>query len=494
MQLSLDSKFRDLYEHPLGRDIIDRLLYQIGKPDWPVSKIGGKRLKSLKRLAEMKVNPQIFGAALDLLNAERGMLSGSETAPSRAWWKEAVFYRVCPRGFSSDGIRGIAHKLSYIRGLGADAIWLRPVCDFAGSGDGYGCWDYYGINKETGTMRDMEALIVSVHRHGMKLVMDLPVNHTAGCNWDNPAVRQELHRITRWWLGKGVDGLNLCEIYYVSMTDALVNGVELSGELIAPTSVGLYFYGPRLHEYLRELRREVFMPYNAFIAGAASGVGPMGGRLLSDEYREELDMVVKTDCLEIPGSAYSGDNPHHLAHMRNYFHKNLNADLGHGWHALFYNKNDSPRMLCKIDPAGQYAEPLAKMLAVLQFTLRGTPFIEYGDEIGARDYTALQWDEAARQQEVNESVLRFYKKIIALRKKTPACIYGALEFVNMQDERMLCFRRLHDEGSVFVEVNLTDAIVTSVNPEGAMFVLGNYRNLISEMQPYEARVYVYFAN
>ena len=555
MQLSLDSKVRDLYEHPLGHDLIDNLLLQMGMPDWPIDKTGGMRFRSLKQLASIKVSPHFANAVLDLLNSEPDVPSHEETTISPVWWKEAVFYQVCPRSFTDEGIKGIIGKLDYLREMGINAIRLSPIYDSPGHDSGNGIRDHYSVMPDIGTVRDMDILVSAVHKRGMKLIMDLGVNHTSDehpwfqhalnneaspcrdfyffrkghggnppnnwtshsggpawnyyphqdvwalhlfskkqmdLNWGSPALRNEIHRIIRWWLSKGVDGFCLDNVNYISKFDGLPDGDELIGEILKPTGVERYFYGPWLHEYLRELKYEVFMPYNAFLAGATQGVGPMGGRLLTDEYREELDLILGNDHLENPGKTCFDDYQYDLKHLKSFYMKHLDVDGGHGWNTLFYNNHDVPRMPVKVDPSGEYAEPLAKALAVLQFTLKGTPLICQGDEIGARDHDMMQWDEITRQQDVHESVWRFYQKIIAWRKKTPACVYGALEFWDARDEQLICYQRIHGEGSIYVEVNLTNEIATSTNPEGAMFVLGNYRNLVSEMQPYEARVYVYF--
>jgi len=597
MQLNLDSKISDIYNHPLGQDIIDKLLLQLGKSDWSISKVGSMRLKTLNRIVGKKIGKHFFNAVLDLLNSEQDVPCDEETEPTPAWWKEAVFYQVYPRSFTREGLKGIYGKLDYLCDIGVNAIWLSPVYDSPNDDNGYDIRDYYNIMQEFGTIRDMEVLIGGIHKRGMKLVMDLVINHTSDehpwfqealrneaspyrdfyffrkgrgdkppnnwtsffggsawnyypkqdiwalhlfskkqmdLNWESPALRAEIHRMIRWWLGKGVDGFRLDVINYISKYDGLPDGDEFIGELMKYTGVERYFYGPKLHEYLREIKQEIFAPYNAFSVGETPGIGPMAGRLLTDDYREELDLIFSFDHLEAPGMTRFDDYVYDLTHLKNFYIKHLNVDKGHGWHTLFYNNHDNPRMLSKIEPSGEYAEPLAKMLAVLQFTLRGTPFIYQGDEIGTRnenftsideitdvesqglykDFLAagltpeeafgrvlagtrdharamIKWDEVGRQQEVYESVWRFYQKIIAWRKKTPACVYGALEFWDAGDDKLFCYSRSHDEGNIFVEVNLTAEIATSVNPDGAMFVLGNYRNLVSDMQPYEARVYVY---
>jgi len=533
---------------------------QSSMPDWPQEKISELRLKSIKRLTGRTPDASFYNALFDLLNSEPDAPSSEVTTSGHAWWKEAVFYQVYPRDFSSEGLRGIINKLDYIRELGAGAVILGPVCDSSGNSGACAIRDFSKILPELGTMRDMSALIAGLHKRGMKLVMDLAVNHTSDehpwfqdalhnekspyrdfyffrkgrgnmppnnwtslnggpawsyypqqdiwvlhlfskkqpdLNWESPMLRNEMHKIVRWWLSRGVDGFRLNAINCISKYAGLPDGDELMGELMKCTGAERYFYGPRHHEYLRELRREVFMPYNAFLAGEALGIGPMAGRLLTDAYREELDLIFSSGHLETPDMTEIDDYQYDFTYLKDFYRTHLNADSGHGWHALSYYNHDNLRMLSKIDPLGEYAEPLAKLLAVLQFTLRGTPFVYQGDEIGARNEdientrVIMGWDEVARQQEVKESVWRFYQKIIAWRKKIPACVYGALEFMETEDARIFCFCRIHEEGNIFVEVNLSPEIAISANPEGAMFVLGNYRNLVSDMQAYEARVYVY---
>jgi len=626
MQLSLNSKVKDVCKHPLGRDIVEKLLLQLGKSSWLVDNpiVGNLSLKTIKVIVGKKVGPGFFDVVLDLLNSELDSPRADIVSPTPAWWKEAVFYQVYPRSFTDQGIPGIIDKLDYLQNLGVDAIWLSPVYDSPNDDNGYDIRDYYSIMREFGTMEDMDALISGLHSRGMKLVMDLVVNHTSDehqwfkealdnesspyrdfyffrkshanrnghddraehdssislgdkksydgkppnnwtsffggpawnyypeqdiwalhlfskkqmdLNWENPALREEIYKMVRWWLAKGVDGFRLDVINYISKFEGLPDGDDFIGQLMKYTGVERYFYGPRLHEYLKELRQEAFEPFKAFSVGETPGIGLRAGRLLTDEYRKELDLIFSFDHLEAPGKTRFDDYQYDLVHLKDHYVKHLNFDGGHGWHTLFYNNHDNPRMISKIDSSGLYAKPLAKLLAVLQMTLRGTPFIYQGDEIGAKnenfasmddihdveshgiynDYLAeglgpeaafkrilagtrdharvmMKWDEVLRQQGVNESdadlsVLRFYQDIIRWRRQTCACVYGTLEFLDAKTKDVFRYKRLHEDGNIFVEANLGINAAKSASQEGFMFVIGNYSDGFGDLRPYEVRVY-----
>jgi len=400
MKLGLNSKVKDLCKHPLGRDIVEKLLLQIGKPDRLVDNfiVGNLRLKTLKRLTQKKVGADFFDAVLDLLNSERDTPRTDDVAPAPAWWKEAIFYQVYPRSFTNQGLLGITEKLDYLQSLGVDAIWLSPVYDSPNDDNGYDIRDYYNIMHEFGTMDDMDALIDGLHARGMKLVMDLVVNHTSDehswfqealanenspyrdyyffrksadgnppnnwtsffggsawnyypdqdiwalhlfskkqidLNWENPNLRQDIYKMVRWWLDKGIDGFRLDVINYISKPQGLPSGNEFIGQLMKYTGVEKYFYGPKLHEYLQDLRREAFSPHNAFSVGETPGIGLRAGRLLTDAYRQELDLIFNFDHLEAPGKTRFDDYKYDLAYLKQFYIKHLNADKGHGWHTLF---------------------------------------------------------------------------------------------------------------------------------------------------------------
>lgn len=365
--LTINNRIKDIYANPVGRDIIRKLLLQMGHSDIIVKNpvVGNLKLKSLPRLSMGYVDKGFLDTFLELLNSEPDTPRTDSCPVTHAWWKEAVFYQIYPRSFkdsSGDGIgdlRGILEKLDYIKMLGVDAIWLSPIYDSPNDDNGYDIRDYRKIMTELGTMEDFEKLLEGIHTRGMRLIMDLVVNHTSDehewftkainepdsqygdyyifrdkpnnwtsffsgsawkyikerreyalhlfsnkqmdLNWENPTVRREVKDMVSWWLQKGVDGFRMDVVNYISKRDGLPGGNEKIGALMGYYGVEHYFYGPHLHEYLRELKREAFAPFGAFSVGETPGIGMEMSKLLTADYRGELDMVFSFDHLETPG-------------------------------------------------------------------------------------------------------------------------------------------------------------------------------------------------
>jgi oligo-1,6-glucosidase len=598
--LSLNSKIREVYAHPLGRDIVDKLLLELGKPVWLVNNpvAGGLTLGAIKKLLLKRTGSGFFNTVLDLLNSEPDTPDNNPVTSQPAWWKEAVFYQIYPRSFGKNGtscvLRGILSRLDYLRALGIDAIWLSPVYDSPNDDNGYDIRDYYKILPEYGTMDDMDALIAGLHERGMKLVMDLVVNHTSDehpwfqsalndenspyrdfyffrksdgkppnnwisifsgpawnyypkqdvwalhlfskkqmdLNWECPALREEIYKMVRWWLAKGVDGFRLDVINYISKPPGLCDGDPFIGSLMAFTGIEQYFYGPKLNEYVKELRAKAFDPYNAFSVGETPGIGIQTGRLLTDSYRRELDLIFSFDHLLPPGHTRFDSYRYSLSYLKLVYQTHLNADLGHGWNTLFFNNHDNPRMVSKIDPEGLFSAQLAKLLAVLQLTLRGTPFLYQGDEAGAcnvkfgsldeitdiesknlyaeliktmpaeqalkkiltgtRDHARapVDWEEHERQRNTADSVWRFYRDLIVLRRSSKALIYGELEFLRPRDKKLLSYTRRSGTECFYIEANLTPKKRKSRAKPDAVLLSGSYgKSGDKVLRPYEARVY-----
>jgi oligo-1,6-glucosidase len=598
--LSLNSKIREVYSHPLGRDIVDKLFLELGKPVWLVNNplVGGITLGTIKKILPRQTDSGILTAMLDLLNSEPDTPDNNQVTSQPTWWKEAVFYQIYPRSFGNNGtsgvLRGILSKLNYLRALGIDAIWLSPVYDSPNDDNGYDICDYYKILPEYGTMDDMDALIAGLHERGMKLVMDLVVNHTSDehpwfqsalndenspyrdfyyfrksggkppnnwvsffsgsawnyypkqdiwalhlfskkqmdLNWECPALREEIYKMVRWWLEKGIDGFRLDVINFISKAPGLGDGNPFIGELMMFTGIERYFYGPKLNEYLKELRAKAFDPYKAFSVGETPGIGIYAGRLLTDSYRRELDLIFSFDHLVSPGHTRFDNHRYSLSWLKHVYMTHLNADLGHGWNTLFFNNHDNPRMVSKIDPEGLYTVPLAKLLAVLQLTLRGTPFLYQGDEVGVcnvkfnsideindiesknfyaeliktmppdkafqrilkgtRDHARIpiDWEEHERQRNTADSVWRCYRDLIALRRSSQALIYGELEFLRPHDKNLLSYTRRSGTDFFYIEANISPVKRKSKAKTGAVLMFGSYgKSADKVLRPYEARVY-----
>ena len=598
--ISLQSKIKEVYAHPIGRDVMAKLLLQMGKSEKLVTNpiIGNMKLKTIARLAQKHLDIGFFHTLIDLLNSEPDVpkaYEGSEI--TRTWWKEAVFYQIYPRSFADsngDGIGdigGIIKKLDYLQELGIDAIWLSPVYDSPNDDNGYDIRDYFAIMKEYGTMEDFDRLLEEVRRRDMKLIMDLVVNHTSDehkwfkdalnnpnskyrdyyifqkspkdmppnnwtsffsgsawnyyeeqdiwafhlfskkqmdLNWENPCLRREIADMVRWWHEKGVDGFRLDVINYISKKKGLPQGHPTIGSLMGYYGIEHYFYGPKLHKYLRELRKEAFAPYNAFSVGETPGVGMQMAKLLTADYRAELDMIFSFDHLENPGKTRFDDYHYDLNYLKAYLIDWTRNYVGHSWMSLYFENHDNPRMVSKINPDVNFHAPIAKLLAVIQLTAKATPFIFQGQELGAanhnftdisqfrdvesiglynelapnigeeaafarvlagsRDHARMPmvWDNDAYA----DGVLAFYKAIISLRKQNPAFVYGDVEFAHIKTKDYFAYYRRLNNDVFFVECNFCErAKGKSRAKAGYNLVLSNYDDETAQLAPYEVRIY-----
>jgi len=473
MKYTLKSKVRDVWKNPVGHDILAKILLQLKLPTILITNpiISHLSLKRVKALAKGRLSEGFFETLIDLLSSVKDPPNnGSAEEIEEAWWKEALFYQIYPRSFmdsDSDGVgdlNGILMQLDYLKSLGVDALWLSPIYDSPNDDNGYDIRDYEQILDEFGTMEDFEALLDGIHQRGMKLIMDLVVNHTSDehtwfqkalnepsspyrnyyflqpatestppnnwtsffsgsawnhyeeqklwglhlfskkqmdLNWENPALREDIYEMIRHWLDRGVDGFRLDVINYISKRPGLPYGDETIGQMMGYCGIEHYFYGPRLHEFLREIREKAFAPYEAFSVGETPGVGMEMSKQLTASSRGELDMVFSFDHLETPGHTRFDDYVYDLNYLKKYL---IDWTLNYGndcWQTLFYENHDNPRMVSKVDPSKQYRAQVAKLLGMLSLTLKGTPFIFQGQELGAvnkefKDITQIKDVESIR--------------------------------------------------------------------------------------------------
>lgn len=620
--LTVKSRIRDIYANPIGRDIIKKILLQTGWDEWVItnSLVGRVPLEWIPTLTMGKLDRGFLDTLIELLNIEQGA-QGAESEAARAaaassaaaaassgagqhpaWWKEAVFYQIYPRSFNDsngDGIgdlQGIIQKLDYLKQLGVDAIWLSPIYDSPNDDNGYDIRDYQKIMAEFGTMEDFDRLLEGVHARGMRLIMDLVVNHTSDehewyqravhdptskygdyyifrdkpnnwtshfsgsawnfveergqyalhlfskkqvdLNWENPAVREEIIRMVGWWLGKGVDGFRMDVVNFISKRTGLPDGNLMIRRMMGSCGVEHYFYGPRLHEYLKELNKKAFEPYGAFTVGETPGVGMEMSKLLTAPGRQELDMVFSFDHLETPGHTKFDDYAYDLN-----FYKKIMIDLMEGYAkecqiSLFYDNHDNPRMISKVNPDPQYRDVLAGLLAVMQLTLKGTPFIYQGQEMATTNVNFSSMDELRDVESINlyaelrktmsedqafKRILagtrdharamidwngvepagsgfrsfRLYRRLIALRKAHRALVYGDIEIVNKGIKDLFTYYRSSREEKFYIECNLDKGMLQRKSglPRGEL-LLSNYADESGKptapsttLRPYEANIW-----
>ncbi len=417
---------------------------------------------------------------------------------TRRWWKEAVVYQIYPRSFmdsNGDGIgdlRGIIDKVPHIKGLGVDVVWLSPHFDSPNADNGYDIRDYRQVMAEFGTMADFDELLATLHDAGIRLIVDLVVNHSSDehvwfaesrtsrdnpyrdyyiwrpddgngppnnwtsiftgsawqkdeatgdyylhlfatkqpdLNWDNPAVRGEVYDLMRFWLDKGVDGFRMDVIPFISK----VPGLPDLPEDIRAKPQFLYANGPRVHDYLQEMRREALEPYDTMTVGEAFGVTLAQTPLFVDDRRGELDMIFQFDTVEIDRGADGKWKSWFLPDFKAIFARHDAALDTHGWPTAFFSNHDNPRIVSRYgDDRPQWREKSALVMAALLLTLKGTPFIYQGDEIGMTNYPFTDiaqfddlWVKGMWRQEVDsgrvtpEAFLANQNKVSRDHSRTP---------------------------------------------------------------------------
>ncbi|WBL17686.1 glycoside hydrolase family 13 protein [Sutcliffiella sp. NC1] len=369
----------------------------------------------------------------------------------KKWWKESVVYQIYPRSFmdsNGDGIgdlKGMTSKLDYLHELGVDVIWLSPVYESPNDDNGYDISDYQAIMDEFGTMKDWEDLLAGLHSRGMKLMMDLVVNHTSDehkwfvesrkskdnpyrdyyvwrpgkedgiepnnwtsffsgsawqkdeetdeyflhlfskkqpdLNWENQKVRQEIYDMMTWWLDKGIDGFRMDVINLISKVDGLPS--TPSGKRY--DWGGDYFMnGPRVHEYLQEMNREVLSKYDIITVGECPGASTEDAAQYANKEQTELNMIFTFEHMDIdsgPGGKWDV-KPWELKDLKDVMTKWQKGLEGKGWNSLYLNNHDQPRMVSRFGNDKEYRVESAKMLGTFLHMMQGTPYIYQGEEIG----------------------------------------------------------------------------------------------------------------
>ncbi|MGG4471567.1 alpha-glucosidase [Paenibacillus alvei] len=364
------------------------------------------------------------------------------------WWKEAVAYQIYPRSFmdsNGDGIgdiQGIISKLDYLKNLGIDIIWVCPIYKSPNDDNGYDISDYKDILSEFGSMTDFDQLLDEVHARGMKLIMDLVINHTSDehpwfiearsskenkyrdyyiwhsgidgeepnnwesifggsawqydemteeyylhvfskkqpdLNWENSSVRQDLYEMINWWLNKGIDGFRVDAISHIKKVAGFPNMPNPENKRYVPSFDG-HMNRPGINTFLDELKRETFDNYDIVTVGEANGVSVEEADLWVGEENGKFNMVFQFQHLELWNkSVNNGLDIHALKNTLTKWQKGLEDN---GWNALFFENHDQPRSVSTWGNDKEFWAESAKCLATLYFLMQGTPFVYQGQEIG----------------------------------------------------------------------------------------------------------------
>lgn len=378
----------------------------------------------------------------------------------RQWWHSSVVYQIYPRSFkdsNGDGIgdiNGIREKLDYLKELGIDVIWLSPVYKSPNDDNGYDISDYCDIMDEFGTMEDMDNLLKEANERGIKILMDLVVNHTSdehkwfieakkskdneyrdyyiwrdkveghepnelgSCfsgsawqydettgqyylhlfskkqpdlNWENEKVRNEVYKMMNFWVDKGIGGFRMDVIDLIGkVPDEMITG-----------------NGPKLHEYLQEMNKAALEGKDLLTVGETWGATPDVAKLYSNPGRKELSMVFQFEHIgldQIEGKEKWDIKPLELLELKKVLSKWQTELEGQGWNSLFWNNHDLPRIVSRWGNDKEYRIESAKMLATLLHGMKGTPYIYQGEELGM---TNVRFDDINDYNDIES--LNMYK-------------------------------------------------------------------------------------
>lgn len=481
-------------------------------------------------------------------------LSPTQSRPQ--WWKNGVIYQIYPKSFqdtTGNGIgdlQGIIQRLDYLQKLGVDAIWITPIYVSPQVDNGYDVADYCAIDPTYGTMQDFEQLVEQAHQRNIRIIMDMVFNHTstehqwfkaaqdpqspyhpfyiwrgddaatppnnwrskfggnawkwndrvgkhylhlfateqADLNWENPQVRSELQKICHFWADKGVDGLRLDVINLVSKNQDFPNDNQGDGRRF-------YTDGPRIHEFMQELSREVFQPRNLMTVGEMSSTSLEHCQQYANNQGSELSMTFNFHHLKVDypnGEKWTHAKPDfvELKQIFNYWQQGMH---GKAWNALFWCNHDQPRIVSRFGDEGKWHQQSAKMLAMVLHGMEGTPYIYQGEEIGMtnpnfteisqyRDVESLNMFTELREQGMDEDLLM---KILAQKSRdnsrTPMqwnngsyCGFSQVEpWIGVGRAEINVEQALADEQSVFY----TYQRLIALRKQYPIFIEGSYQDL-----------------
>ncbi len=410
---------------------------------------------------------------------------------TQQWWKESVVYQIYPRSFNDsngDGIgdiKGITEKLDYLKELGIDVVWLSPVYKSPNDDNGYDISDYKKIMDEFGTMEDWEEMLDGMHRRGIRLVMDLVVNHSSDehtwftearknkdnpyrdyyiwrpgregeppnnwgsffggsaweydeeskeyflhlfskkqpdLNWENPTLREEVYDLMKFWLDKGADGFRMDVINLISKTPGLPDA-----EITSPERYqwgGDYFVnGPKFVDYMTEMNEKVLRRYDAMTVGEMPMATPEDGKQYTNEENGIVNMLFQFEHMDVTsGPGGKWDQqPWKLSELKRIISKWQTELHGKGWNSLYMENHDQPRSVSVFGDDQTYRVESAKMLAAWLHFLQGTPYVYQGQELGM---TNVYFDSIDEYEDIE--TLNMYHEQVHQKGEKPDKVLKAI--------------------------------------------------------------------
>ncbi|RPJ27898.1 MAG: alpha-glucosidase [Chloroflexi bacterium] len=420
---------------------------------------------------------------------------------NKAWWKEAVVYQIYPRSFydsNGDGIgdlRGIVQKLDYLKELGINIVWLSPVYKSPNDDNGYDISDYQDIMDEFGTLADWEELLAGMHKRGIKLVMDLVVNHSSDehrwfeasrkskdnpyrdfyiwrpakdgrepnnwrsffggsawqydeqtgeyylhlftkkqpdLNWENPLVREEVYKMMNWWLQKGIDGFRMDVINMLSKVPGLPDAPVVTRDRYQ-FGGQLYVNGPRLMEFLTEMKQKVLSRYDILTVGETPFVTTQEAIMIANEETGALKMVFQFEHMDLSaetGAEVGTIKPRKLSGLKDVMTRWQKGLENRAWNSIYLGNHDQPRSVSQFGDDGRYRVESAKLLATFIHMLQGTPYVYQGDEIGM---TNVAFESIKDYRDV--ATLNLYKEAVEEKGVDPKLALGVIHAKSRDNAR-----------------------------------------------------------
>ena len=387
----------------------------------------------------------------------------------KAWWKEAIVYQIYPRSFcdsNGDGIgdlNGITSKLDYLKELGIDVIWLSPVYKSPNDDNGYDISDYEAIMTEFGTMDDFDKMLAAAHERGIKIVMDLVVNHTSDehpwfvesrsskdnpkrdyyiwkegkngkepnnwgsafsgpawkydektdmyylhlfsvkqpdLNWENPKVRKEVFDMMTRWCEKGIDGFRMDVISLISKPEGYPDAKVVG----LYGDMGICANGPKVHDYLKEMNEKVLSKFDIMTVGETAGVTLEEAKKYANTDGSELNMVFQFEHMDLDGGEKFkwSTQPMPLVPLKENLSKWQKGLDGVAWNSLYFCNHDQPRIVSRLgDESDAYRELSAKCIATCLHMMQGTPYVYQGEELGMTNTVFNSVDDFRDLESIN---------------------------------------------------------------------------------------------